>query len=199
MPQPELFTEEKERGLTPNEKEKIDSVGKEVQTLAEPSQLGERQRLSNFNQILSRKPLLNMVRRYEIGNTKYDYLPIRYYERLAMQLFFGRVKYEIIHYGNVFNEMVVHTRFHYCHPVTGEWQYSDGVAAHQITQDADTKVADFALHKKGNALKTVMGAAYSESLKNAMKKLGVIFGGDLNRKIEDEYDAFTHTSKPLNA
>lgn len=188
----------KEADLSASENRSIAEAGTKAQEVATNNIMDARLRLQNFNKILARKPPLSLVRNMSQGGQSYNYMPIRYYERLMMQLFFGRVKYEIVKYGNIFNEVVVHSRVHYFHPVTMEWMFVDGIAAHQIMQDKDTKVAEFATYKKPNALKTVLPACYSESVKNACKKLGAIFGGDVNRKPEDDYDAFSNSVKVVN-
>lgn len=196
---PELFAAQGEvpdRELTKAEETKIAEVGDEMKEVVvnesgDPMKI----RVQKFHNVLNRRPLMHLVRHHQ----NYDYLPIRYYERLAQQIFLGQIKYEVIHYGNIFNEVTVHVRCHYRHPVTGEWLFVDGLGSSQIMQDANTKVVDFASFKKPNALQTCLPKAYAEAIKNGWKKVGTIFGSDLNRQnIEGDYDAVTHTLKPLN-
>lgn len=198
---PELFVamQSEDRELTKTEEGKIDNVGTETKALAadtlQDAYKELKARIHTFNSILNRRPLMRMIRHHQ----GYDYLPIRYYERLSQQIFLGQTKVSILHYGNIFNEVTVHVRVHYRHPVTTEWLHVDGLGSSQIMQDAGTKVMDFATFKKPNALQTCLPKAYAEAIKNAWKKVGAIFGGDLNRKTDEgDYDAVTHSVKPLN-
>ena len=52
--------------------------------------------------------------------------------------------------------------------------------------------------KKKDALHKNLPAAYAFAVKNAAKKIGAIFGADLNRKVEDAYAPFDTDSKALN-
>jgi hypothetical protein len=157
-----------------------------------------RQRLVNFNRRLKRMPAKKLVKQYKVGSDSFEYLPIEYCEDLIRQISFGQYKIEVVHYGHIFNEVTVHVRVHYKHPVSGEWLFVDGLGSAVIMQDKDTKVAEFAQHKKKNALQTMLPKAKAVALKNAVKSLGNLFGGHLNRKDEDEYDFITGTLQPLN-
>jgi len=196
--EPTLFTNaiDDNRPLTGKQEERIDKVGNELGIIKDGT-IEIKQKLIAFNEILNRRPLARMVRKHQ----NFLYLPIRYHKRLAQQLFLGQTREEVIHYMNIFNEITVHLRFHYRHPITNEWLFVDGLGSAQIMQDKDTKVSDFALFKKPNALQTCLPKARTEAYKNATSQLGAIFGSDLNRQIlenEGDYDARTHTIVPLN-
>jgi hypothetical protein len=81
-----------------------------------------------------------------------------------------------------------HARIKVFHPVINQWLNYDGVGSAVIQQDAGTKVIDFQLFKKPNALQLTLPKAYAEAIKNAAKKIGKRYGADLNRKIEDDYE-----------
>lgn len=195
--QPDLFktpTEPDEKEVTKTTAANIEKAGDEVLQIVSNDSTSLKMKLTAFNEILNRRPLQPMVRQHQ----GYLYLPIRYHKRLAQQLYLGRTKEEVISFEQIFNEICVHFRLHYCHPITNEWLFVDGLGSSQIMQDKDTKVADFAFHKKPNALQTCLPKAKSEAYKNATSQLGAIFGGDLNRKVDADYDARTNTVKLLN-
>lgn len=196
----ELFklTEDENKPLTRAQEKHIDATGDEARTLIHNPMLDRKVKIQQFNAILNRQPPRALVRTLN----GVLYLPIRYHKRLMQQLFLGQTKSEVISYMPIFNEITLHLRLWYLHPITGEWLHDDGVGAVPIMQDANTKVAEFAMHKKANALVTCLPKCKTEAYKNATKELGTIFGSDLNRKIlpgEGDYDAGTNTVKTLNA
>lgn len=133
----------------------------------------------------------------------YDYIPISTIEKDLDKVYFGLVQYEVIDYKQIFNEVACHARIKVFHPILRQWLHYDGLGAAVIQQDANTKVADFMLHKKANAGQLTFPKAYAEAIKNAAKKIGKRFGSDLNRKFEDNYIGFIKdeadpNNKPLN-
>ena len=73
-------------------------------------------------------------------------------------------------------------------PITGEWDYQDGVGAMpiQIAKEAGSAIA----FEKMNSSAIQIGSPASESfaIKDACEKFGRIFGKDLNRKDNVNYD-----------
>lgn len=195
----ELFKPDDEnKPLTKAQEKHIDTTGEEAVELIEDPRIERKAKLQQFNALLQRQPPRALIRTLN----GVAYLPIRYHKRLMQQLFLGHVKEEVISYSSIFNEVTLHIRVHYKHPLSGEWLFVDGVGAVPIMQDKDTKVADFALHKKANALVTCLPKCRTEAYKNATSQLGALFGSDLNRKMlpgEGDYDAASHTVKTLNA
>lgn len=118
----------------------------------------------------------------------YLYVPISFVEKDLFKQFFGLVQYEVLSYTSIFNEVACHARIKVFHPVINQWLNYDGVGSAVIQQDANTKIIDFQLFKKPNALQLTLPKAYAEAIKNAAKKIGKRYGADLNRKIEDDYE-----------
>jgi hypothetical protein len=96
------------------------------------------------------------------------YLPIDKVEFMLKRTF-GRVKTEITSVLEIQGECVVTVRIHYKDPVTGEWDYQDGVGAHPIRPNA-------------GGVKTAAPIAKVAAKKDAAEELGPVFGSNLGRK-----------------
>lgn len=153
-------------------------------------------RLQSFQQQLDKRPT-NVISE-TIGGQTFKQLPITYVEHLLKKLFFGLYRVEVISYSMIVNEITVHVRLWVMHPVLGQWMQYDGLAAIPVMQDSGSKVSQFMDSKKSKALNLNLPAAYALALKNAAKKIGKIFGADLNRKHEDSYAPFPISTEPLN-
>lgn len=143
-----------------------------------------RDKLQNFTMLLNKAPQKEKIQTHE----GYQYLPISVVEKELDKLFFGLVQYECLSYNQIFNEIACHARIKVFHPVIQQWINYDGLGSAVIQQDKDTKVSDFGIFKKQNALQLALPKAYAEAIKNAAKKIGKRFGADINRKFEDIYE-----------
>jgi hypothetical protein len=140
--------------------------------------------LENFTARLNKSPKKEKIQKHQ----GYEYLPISVVEKELDKNFFGLVQYECISYSQIFNEIACHARIKVFHPVIMQWVNYDGLGSAVIQQDANTKVYDFNQFKKPNALQLTLPKAYAEAIKNAAKKIGKLFGADINRKFEDVYE-----------
>lgn len=143
-----------------------------------------REALQNFTTRLNKAPKKEKIQKQET----WEYLPISTVEKELDRLFFGQVEYQIIDYRQIFNEISCHARLVLLHPVTLQKMIFDGLGSSVIQQDKNTKVSDFMLYKKPNALQTALPKAYAAAVKNAAKKIGKAFGSDINRTFEDDYE-----------
>lgn len=143
-----------------------------------------REALQNFTKLLNKAPKKEKIQKQET----WEYLPISTVEKSLGKLFFGQVEYLVIDYRQIFNEISCHARLIVMHPVTFQKMTFDGLGSAVIQQDKNTKVSDFMLYKKPNALQTALPKSYAAAVKSAAKKIGKYFGSDLNRKFEDEYE-----------
>lgn len=143
--------------------------------------------LEKFTTNLNKAPNQAKIAKHKQG---YLYIPISTIEKDLAKMFFGLVQYEVISSVQVFNEILVTARIKVFHPVIQQWLNYDGVGSAVIQQDANTKVQDFHLAKKSNAMQLAFPRAYAEAIKNASKKIGKKFGSDLNRELEDNYQGF---------
>ena len=140
--------------------------------------------LENFTTRLNKPPKKEKIQKHQ----GYEYLPISVVEKELDKMFFGLVQYECLSYQQIFNEIACHARIRVFHPVIMQWVNYDGLGSAVIQQDANTKVIDFHQFKKPNALQLTLPKAYAEAIKNAAKKIGKLFGADINRKFEDQYE-----------
>jgi len=126
-----------------------------------------------------------------IGSTpdgKAKTVTIAHIETTLDELYFGQWSLTDCHYQREFNEVIGSGVLTVINPITGREIKRTGFAAIQITQDKDSTLADFNSTKKKNALDLSFPKLKAEILKNAAQSLGPIFGRDLNRKIQDNFN-----------
>jgi hypothetical protein len=152
--------------------------------------------LQAFQKALSVKP--KKVITETIGGQTFQHIPIGAIENLLKKYYFGLYKIEIVDYRMIVNEVTCHVRIHVYHPILREWMFYDGIAAVPVQQDAGTRVNQFMETKKKDALHKNLPSAYSFAVKNAAKKIGSVFGADLNRKFDDGYTPFEVSGEALN-
>lgn len=132
-----------------------------------------------LNYLLNQQPPANWVKVNEYANGS-KYIPIDKVELLLTRIF-QQWKVEIIDFKQIFNAVSCHVRLHYINPVTGEWNFHDGVGAMQIQTKKGASPADLE-HINNNAVMMALPAAKSYAIKDAADHLGALFGRDLNRK-----------------
>lgn len=116
----------------------------------------------------------------------YKYLPIERIEFL-LKTIFKRYRIEITGQGQSFNGVWVTVRVHYLHPITGEWDFHDGIGASQLQTAKGTSPADLGNINNG-ALSMAFPMAKTIAIKDACDHFGNLFGADLNRKDIISYD-----------
>lgn len=116
----------------------------------------------------------------------YKYLPIERVEYL-LKTIFKRYRIEITGQGQSFNGIWVTVRVHYLHPLTGEWDFHDGIGASQLQTARGTSPADLNNINNG-ALSMAFPMAKTIAIKDACDHFGNLFGADLNRKDVINYD-----------
>lgn len=167
-------------------------MSKELINIAEITKDLELSRdIATFAQLLDTKPRPEWVKKNpfikkEVGGQKVpiDYLPTKVVRKLRWAIF-PESKTEIIEVKNIFNAIVATVRFHYRHPVSGEWMFEDGTSAMDVQTAKGAKAMD-AASINANAVQKAAGAAKTYALKNALKEFGELFGGGLNDEIEYE-------------
>lgn len=110
----------------------------------------------------------------------YKYLPIERVEYL-LKTIFKRYRIEITGQGQSFNGVWVTVRIHYMNPLTGEWDFHDGIGASQLQTAKGTSPADLNNINNG-ALSMAFPMAKTIAIKDAADHFGKLFGADLNRK-----------------
>ncbi len=110
----------------------------------------------------------------------YKYLPIERIEFL-LKTIFKNYSIEVTGQGTAFNGVWVTVRVHYLHPVTGTWDFHDGIGASQLQTAKGTSPADLNNINNG-ALSMAFPMAKTVAIKDACDHFGKLFGSDLNRK-----------------
>ncbi len=134
--------------------------------------------------LLNQPPLDGWVKKHPFISN-YKYLPIERIEYL-LKTIFKRYRIEITGQGTAFNGVWVTVRVHYLHPITGEWDYHDGIGAAQLQTKKGTSPA--ALENINNgAISMAFPIAKTVAIKDACDHFGKLFGSDLNRKDVIDY------------
>ena len=132
-----------------------------------------------FNLLMSQKPNEKWIKENKFaGNSKY--IPVGVIETL-LQRIFKCYRVEILREGTAFNSVYVTVRLHYTSPVTGEWEFHDGIGAVQLQVKQGSSAAQLE-NINNNAVMMAFPMAKSYALKDAAEHIGVLFGRDLNRK-----------------
>ena len=152
--------------------------------------------LQAFQKALNAKP--KKVYTESIGGQTFQHLPIGVIENLLKKYFFGLYRIEIVDYRMIVNEITVHVRISVYHPILKDWLHYDGIAAVPVQQNSGSPVDQFMQTKKKDALHKNLPSAYAFAVKNAAKKIGAVFGSELNRKVEDNYVPFATDGNALN-
>lgn len=116
----------------------------------------------------------------------YKYLPIERVEFLLKQIF-KQYRIEVLREGTSFNGVYVVVRVHYLHPITGTWEFHDGIGACQLQTKKGTSPADLANINNG-AISMAYPIAKTMAIKDAADAFGKLFGSDLNRKDVISYE-----------
>jgi len=116
----------------------------------------------------------------------YKYLPIERIEFL-LKTIFKSYRIEVLREGTSFNGVFVVVRVHYLHPLTGLWEFHDGIGASQLQTAKGTSPADLNNINNG-ALSMAFPMAKTIAIKDACDHFGNLFGADLNRKDSITYD-----------
>jgi len=80
----------------------------------------------------------------------------------------------------MFNAVYVTIRLHFLHPVTGEWDFHDGIGADQLQTKSGASPADLN-SISNNAVAMSLPKAVSLAISDATDHLGKLWGRDLNR------------------
>lgn len=136
-------------------------------------------RNSELNVLLNQQPKLDWIKQNKFANNT-NYLPIEKVEYLLTSIFLAW-RLEIKEVTVIANSVVVCVRLHIQSPITGEWDWQDGIGAAPIQTKSGAPATDFS-QVQTSAVQMAAPAAESYALKDAAEKLGKLFGKDLNRK-----------------
>lgn len=158
---------------------------------------------TQLNILVNQEPKPAWVKQNKFANNTL-YIPIQTVEYLLTSIYL-KWKVEIKGVQVVANSVVVMVRLHIQDPVTGEWDWQDGVGASPIQTEKGASATDFT-KVNTSAVQMAAPAAESYAIKDAAEKLGKLFGKDLNRKevieilpnLESKADVLNQKLQKLN-
>lgn len=197
------LTETKKNGVAKVEKQELTVTNKETALGELHFDVKLAKERDGLNKILSMQPKTDWIKKHPLVTVKGDdgnyspaqYLPIERVEAL-MRMLFQRFRIEVKESKVIANAVAVTVRVNYLDPVTGEWDYQDGVGAMAIQVDKGAPAMDFNKTKSA-AIQMALPAAKSYAIKDAMEVLGQLFGGSLNRKDQIAFASAYDNRKPI--
>lgn len=176
---------------------KLPTKPKEVPKITDLVNIEDAFKNDQFKVLLNQNPPEKWVLQNKFANNSL-YVPIDKIEYL-LDVLFQNWKVEVLDYKPIFNSISVSVRLHYINPITGEWQFHDGVGAKELQTKAESGVLkpDFSNVGK-SAIEMALPIAKTNAIKDAADHLGKIFGRDLNRKSAIEYASPYQNLTPTN-
>lgn len=162
-----------ENGLQKTEKRplpKIDELYKDVQLFGKQNEL---------NRLLNCEPKKEWVREHPFA-PGVRYIPIGIIEYLLTSIFI-KWRVEIKDVSLIANSVKTVVRLHVQDPVTGEWDWQDGMGAAPVHTEKGAAATAFDKVLTDSVMKAAPSSE-SYAIKDAAEKFGKIFGKDLNRK-----------------
>lgn len=141
------------------------------------------QRLLDFVANLNQAPSKSDIKVNKFANNS-KFLPIQKVEAKLNYYFRGLWETVNFKYQVVVNEIVGDLELRVFHPEAHMWLTRSGCGAVMIQQRQDSEITDISAKIK-NTLTKDIGHLKAECIKNAAKSLGVSFGSNLNREVED--------------
>lgn len=132
-----------------------------------------------LNLLLNQQPIVKWVKEHPFAKGV-KYIPIDKIEYMLTRIF-QQWRVEVIDYKQMFNSVSCHIRLHYKNPITGQWEYHDGLGAVGVQVNKGEDASNLNAIKQDAVMKA-LPAAKSYAIKDAADHLGVLFGRDLNRK-----------------
>ena len=165
-----------------------------VPTITDPNQVHDWVlRLQKFIKLCEAPPA--KIKKYKVGKTEFDYVPIDTIETEAKRLFMGLMKEFDPNWQVVGNEIIGTQRFELFHPVAGVWISVVGWGAVRVRMNSDSDHTD-PKNKIKNALQMDFPHLGAECFKNAMQRLGRRFGRGLRRDYNELYTELVKEQKP---
>lgn len=177
------------------EKSKLPSL----QELIDESGLALKEKENQLMVILNQAPPAKWLSYHPIAKIKNDkgqdvplpFLPIERVEYLLTAIY-TKWWVEIRNVYTIANSCVVAIRLHVINPLTGEVEWQDGVGAAPIQTDKGAGAMDWN-KAKSTGVQIAVPAAESYAVKDAAEKFGKMFGKDLARKEQINYETLLKT------
>jgi len=142
-----------------------------------------------LNLLLNQQPKPEWIKEHPFIKG-YKYLPIDKIEFMLRRIF-KQYRIEITGQGIAFNGVWVTVRVHYLNPVTGQFDFHDGIGAAQLQTKQGTSPADL-ININNGAISMAFPIAKTIAIKDACDHFGSLFGANLNRKDTVEFSADTN-------
>lgn len=139
---------------------------------------------SLFQVLVNQEPKPEWIKVHPM--TKDEYMPIERVEWLLTNIFL-KTRVEIKDSKMVGNSIVVTVRLHYFNQLDNEWSWQDGIGAAPLQTEKGSGAIEWDKIKSA-AVQMGAPAAESYAVKDAAEKIGKLFGKDLNRKDNINYD-----------
>lgn len=141
-------------------------------------------KFNDLNKLLNCQPKPEWVKQNAFANNS-NYLPVGIIEYLLTSIYI-KWRVEVKELCVMANSVVVTVRLHVLDPITGEWDWQDGVGASPIQTAKGAAATDFS-KVNTSAVQMAAPAAETYAFKDAAEKFGRLFGKDLNRKDQINY------------
>lgn len=139
---------------------------------------------NDLNKLLNCEPKKEWIKENKFANNS-RYIPVEIVEYLLTSIYI-KWRIEVKSIQVIANSVVATVRLFVMDPITGEWDWNDGVGASPIQTAKGASATDFT-QVNTSAVQMAAPAAETYAFKDAAEKFGKIFGKDLNRKDEVNY------------
>lgn len=133
---------------------------------------------NDLNKLLNFDPKPEWIKQNKFANNS-NYIPVGIIEYLLTSIFI-KWRVEVKSVQVIANSAVVAVRLFVLDPITGEWDWQDGVGAAPIQTEKGAAATDFS-KVNTSAVQMAVPAAESYAFKDAAEKFGKLFGKDINR------------------
>lgn len=160
---------------TPRPLPKIEDLYSDLETASKQNEL---------NRLLNCNPKQEWIKVNKFANNS-NYIPVGIVEYLLTSIF-TKWRVEVKQIQVIANSVVATVRLYVLDPITGDWDWQDGVGASPIQTKKDAAATDFSQVTTA-AVQMAAPAAETYAFKDAAEKLGKIFGKDMNRESQADY------------
>lgn len=133
---------------------------------------------NELNKLLNFDPKPEWVKQNKFANNS-NYIPVGIVEYLLTSIFI-KWRVEVKEIQVIANSVVATVRLYVLDPISGEWDWQDGVGASPIQTKSGAAATDFS-QVNTSAVQMAAPAAESYAFKDAAEKFGKLFGKDINR------------------
>lgn len=134
---------------------------------------------NELNRLLNCNPKPEWIKQNKFANNS-NYIPVGIVEYLLTSIF-TKWRVEVKEIQVIANSVVATIRLYVLDPITGEWDWQDGVGASPIQTAKGAGATDFSQVNTA-AVQMAAPAAETYAFKDAAEKLGKLFGKDINRE-----------------